>query len=114
MAHGLNDVLGCKGPIAVRVREIRFPAQHVLVEPVHVLHTDFVADETGVKMPLEHIDGSAIPRRELRQRPTRGTVVDMLSAPKKVRYPADITLGQRKLELREVGVELGPDELGEG
>ena len=65
-------------------------------------------------MPLEHIGRPGIARRELRQRPPRMPVGDMLGAPEEVRHPADVTLGERELQVREVGPELGPDELGEG
>src|ERR1700756_2603484 len=104
VTHGLDDILRRERPIAVRVREVGLPTQHVLVEPVHVLDTDFVADEAGVEMPLEHVDGSAVAGRELRKRPTRVTVVDVLGAPKEIRYPADVALGERESQLREVGV----------
>ena len=55
VAHRGDDVLRRERPVAVGVREIGLPAQHVLVEPVHVLHADFVADEAGVEVPFENV-----------------------------------------------------------
>src|SRR5215475_8798688 len=69
MSHRRHDVLWRERPIAVGMREIRLPAQHVFVEPIHVLHTDFVADEAGVEVPFENVDGTAVAVGELRVRP---------------------------------------------